>query len=64
MSLIEELETKVPKLSTQELAQFRDWLDRYVEDHLELRDEVKAELDEAWREIDTGNCRVRETRPG
>jgi hypothetical protein len=47
MNLVEELETKVPKLDRDELAQFRDWFDRYVEDHLELRDEIKAELDQA-----------------
>jgi hypothetical protein len=64
MSLVEELETKVPKLNSQELARFRDWFDRYVEDRLELRDEVKAELDQAWKDIESGNYRTRQTPPG
>ena len=61
MSLVEELENKVPKLSREELEHFRDWLERYVEDRLELRDEIKAELDQAWQEIGSGNYRVRQT---
>jgi hypothetical protein len=35
-----------------------------LEDQLELRDEVKAELDEAWKEIEAGNYRARQTPPG
>ena len=63
MSLLEELESKVPKLSGAELAMFRDWFEQYVEDTLELRDEVKAELDKAWEEIGKGDYRVRQTPP-
>ena len=64
MSLVEELEIKVPKLTQQELVRFRDWFDRYFEDQLDLRDEIKTELDQAWREIDGGNYRIRQTPPG
>ena len=63
MNLVEELENRVPKLNREELAHFRDWFERYVEDRLELRDEVKAELDRAWKEIDDGNFRTRQTPP-
>ena len=61
---MQELENKVPKLSREELAQFRDWFERYVEDNLELRDEVRAELDEAWQGIAAGKYRSRQTPPG
>lgn len=63
MSLVEELENKVPKLTSEELAKFRDWFERYVEDQLELRDEVKTELDQAWKDIADGNYRSRQTPP-
>ena len=63
MSLVQELESKVPKLTKEELAQFRDWFEQYIEDNLELRDEVKAELDQAWRDIAGGKYRVRQTPP-
>lgn len=63
MNLVEKLETKVPKLNREELAKFRDWFERYLENHLELREEIKAELDQAWKEIDGGNFRTRQTPP-
>jgi hypothetical protein len=61
MSLVEELETKVPKLNKAELTRFRDWFERYIEDHLDLSDEVKTRLSDAWKEIEAGNYRVRQT---
>jgi hypothetical protein len=64
MSLVEELESKVPKLNSVDVARFRDWRDRYVEDQLELRDDVKAKLGEAWKEIEAGNYRTCQTPPG
>ena len=63
MSLVEELETKVPKLSGRELAEFRDWFERYLEENLELRDEIGAELDEAWGDIRRGEFTTRQTPP-
>jgi hypothetical protein len=48
-------------MNSQELAQFREWFDRYVEDQLELRDEIRPELDQASADIDAGTYRVRQT---
>ena len=61
MTIVEELTRKVPQMTVHELTEFRDWLERYVEDRMELRDEVKSELDEAWAEIEKGNYRIRPT---
>ena len=61
MSLVEELESKVPTLTPDQLADFRDWFDQYVENRMELRDETKLELDRAWEEIGRGSFRSRQT---
>jgi hypothetical protein len=53
----------VPKLSGRELAEFRDWFERYLEENLELRDEIRAELDEAWGDIRRGEFTTRQTPP-
>jgi hypothetical protein len=64
MNLIDELEAKIPQLNREDLARFRDWFDQYVESRLELRDEIKAELDQAWSEIGGGSYRARQTPRG
>jgi hypothetical protein len=38
-------------LSREEIKQIREWIDDYLEDQLELTDEVKAKLDQSRREI-------------
>ena len=42
MSTVQEIEAAIPKLSRAELEQFHAWFEDYVEDRLELTDEVKA----------------------
>ena len=61
MSTLQEIEAAVPKLSPTELAKLRAWLDEFFEDQLELTDPVKAELDEARRDIAEGSFRTRQT---
>ena len=41
-------------MSREEIKQIREWIDDYLEDQLELTDEVKAKLDQSRREIATG----------
>jgi hypothetical protein len=41
-------------LSREEIEQIRHWIDDYLEDQLELTDEVKAKLDQSRREIAAG----------
>jgi t-SNARE complex subunit (syntaxin) len=60
MSTVQEIEAAIPKLSPAEIARLRDWLDELVEQQLELTDAVKAELDEAKRDIAAGRVRTRQ----
>jgi hypothetical protein len=54
MSTVKEIQAAIPGLSRQEIEQIREWIDDYLEDQLELTDEVKAKLDQSRREIAAG----------
>ena len=60
MSTVAEIEAVIPKLSRQELEEFRRWFEDYVEEHLELRDEVVAALEQSKREIASGSFKTRQ----
>jgi hypothetical protein len=60
MSTVSEIEAAIPKLSRSELEEFRRWFDEYLEERLELRDDVAAALDQSKREIAQGNYRTRQ----
>jgi len=60
VSTVQEIEATIPKLSRAELEQFQAWFEVYVEDHLQLTDEVKGKLDESRREIAAGNYTTRQ----
>ena len=62
MSTVLEIEAAIPKLSRAELEEFCVWFENYVEDHLELTDEVKAKLDQSRREIAAGNYTTRQSK--
>ena len=49
----------MPKLSRAEIEQVRAWIDDFLEDQLELTDEVKAKLDQSRHEIAEGRCTPR-----
>ena len=51
MSTVKEIQAAIPKLPREEIEQIREWIDDYLEDQLELTDEVKAKLDQSRREI-------------
>ncbi len=51
---VQEIESAIHQLSHAEVEQLRDWLDDYVEDRLELTDDVKAKLDQSRQEISEG----------
>lgn len=59
MKTLEQIEADVQKLSPQEQEQLRDWLDSLLEDRLELKDEFKAEIEGAKKDIAEGRFRVR-----
>ena len=45
MSTVQEIEAAIPRLSRAELEQLRDWFESYLEDQLDLTDEVKAKTE-------------------
>jgi len=51
MSTVQEIEAVIPKLSRREIEEVRAWIDDFLEDQLELTDDVKAKLDQSRREI-------------
>ena len=60
MSTVQEIEAAIPRLSRAEVEAIRAWIDDFLEDQLELTDEVKAKLDESRREIAAGHYSTRQ----
>ena len=60
MSTVKEIQAAIPNLSRKEIEQVREWIDDYLEDRLELTDEVKAKLDQSRREIAAGQYKTRQ----
>ena len=56
VSTVKEIQAAIPKLSREEIEEIREWIDDYLEDQLELTNEVKAKLDQSRREIAAGQC--------
>lgn len=59
MSTVQEIQAAIPSLSRQEIEQIREWIDDYLEDRLELSDEVKSKLDQSRAEISAGKFTTR-----
>lgn len=59
MSTVQEIKAAIPKLSPEELAEFRRWLEDFLEDQLELTDEVKDKLDQSRQDVAAGKYRTR-----
>jgi hypothetical protein len=55
MGTVQEIEAAIPRLPRAALEQLRVWFEDFLEDQLELTDEVKAKLDESRREIAAGD---------
>lgn len=62
MSTVKEIQAAIPKLSLGEIEQIRTWIDDYLEDQLELKDQVKAKLDQSRREIAAGEYTTRQPK--
>jgi hypothetical protein len=60
MSTVQEIKAAVPKLTPEELAELKGWLEDFFEDQLELTDEVKSALDRSHAEIAAGQYRTRQ----
>ena len=62
MSTVKEIQAAIPNLSREEIEQIRTWIDDYLEDQLELTDDVKAKLDQSRREIAVGQYTTRQPK--
>jgi hypothetical protein len=62
MSTVKEIEAALPNLSREEIEQLRDWIDDYLDDQLELSDDVKAKLDQSRAEIAAGQYKTRQPK--
>jgi hypothetical protein len=62
MSTVKEIQAAIPKLSREDVEKIREWIDDYLEDQLELTDEVKAKLDQSRREIAAGQYTTRQPK--
>jgi hypothetical protein len=51
MSSVQEIEAVIPKLTRAEIEEVRAWIDDFLEDQLELTDDVKEKIDQSKREI-------------
>jgi hypothetical protein len=60
VSTVKEIQAAIPTLSRDEIEQIRTWIDDYLEDQLELTDDVKAKLDQSRREIAAGQYTTRQ----
>lgn len=60
MSTVKEIQAAIPTLSREEIEQVRQWIDEYLEDRLELSDEVKAKLNQSRAEIADGSYTTRQ----
>ncbi len=54
VSTVTEIQAALPKLSRAEIKSLREWIEDYLEDHLDLTDEVKQKLDQSRAEIASG----------
>ena len=62
MSTVQKIEAAIPKLSREEIEEIRAWIDDYLEDQLELTEDVKAKLDQSRAEIAAGHYTTRQPR--
>jgi hypothetical protein len=60
MNTVQEIQAAIQKLSQSELAELKDWFQDFLEDQLELTDEVKTKLELSHAEIAFGNYRTRQ----
>ena len=58
MTTVEEIRAAVLQLPREQIEEISDWLRDYLEDQLELTDEVKAKLEQSRREIAAGQFKT------
>lgn len=60
MRTLSEIKAAISKLSQSEVEELLMWIENYLEDQLELTDEVKGQLDQSRREIAEGRYTTRQ----
>jgi len=61
VSTIREIEEVIPRLPRAEVEALRDWIDDFLEENMELSDEVAGKLEESRSEIGSGLFTTRPT---
>ena len=54
MSKVLQIETELQKLSPAELQEVREWLDNFLEDRLEFREEFESQVRQSEQEMAAG----------
>ena len=62
MSTVQEIEAALPKLSRAEIEEIRAWIDDFLESQMELKDDIKAKLDQSRSEIAKGSYKTRQPK--
>jgi len=62
VSTVKEIEAAIPKLSRAEVEEIREWIEDYLDNQMELTDDVKAKLDQSHREIAAGQFTTRQPK--
>jgi t-SNARE complex subunit (syntaxin) len=62
VSTVKEIQAAIPNLSREQIEEIREWIDDYLEEKLELTEEVKAKLDQSRREVAAGQYTTRQPK--
>jgi hypothetical protein len=62
VNAVKEIETAISRLTRAEVEELRAWIDDFLEDRMDLTDEVKAKFDQSRREIAAGNYTPRQPK--
>jgi hypothetical protein len=54
MSTVSEIETALSRLSREEMLQVHDWLENFLEDQLEMKEEFVAKIERSEAEMKAG----------
>jgi hypothetical protein len=59
----EEIRVTLSKLPREQIEELSEWMEEYLEDQLELSDDIKAKLDQSRREIAAGQFKAQTRQP-
>jgi hypothetical protein len=60
MSTVQEIEAAIPRLKREEIEALQAWIADYLEDQLELTDEVRDRLEQSRHDIAAGHFTTRQ----